>query len=51
MDMVFLSVALAQVGAEEMADLPHNLLAAGEHLFIEHVMAIPGDEHPSAQEG
>jgi hypothetical protein len=51
MDMVFLSLALAKLGIEGMTALPHNLPTAGEHPFIEHVVAVPGEEHPSAREG
>ena len=43
--MVFLSVELAQIGPEVLADLPHDPLTPGEHLRVEHITPVLGDEH------
>lgn len=38
-------VDLARFGAEVLADLPHDLLAVGEHLVVEHATPVLGDEY------
>jgi hypothetical protein len=35
---------LAQFGAEVAADLPHGVLAAGEHVCVEHATPVLGHE-------
>jgi hypothetical protein len=44
-DVIGFAVELPQLGAEVLADLPHDLLAAGEHLLVEHATSVLGDEH------
>jgi hypothetical protein len=42
--MVGLAVELAQLSAETLAHLPHDLLAACEHVIRERATPIPRDE-------
>jgi hypothetical protein len=42
--VVIFTVELAQLGAEVAADLPHGVLAAGEHVRVEHATPVLGHE-------
>jgi len=43
--VVLFAVELDQVGLEVLAHLPHDLFAAGQHLVVEDVPPVLGDEH------